>query len=244
MSYMQNTQLMTRILTPAILVVVFALPAGSLAQKTTLQGDANRIALTRENEFVVRMMEVVDKSGKSLKGLVELDSFDNDKKIFNFKKAGGKIQKVSHKEIKQIVFNRLRQGVLTGKPQSLRVIAWNGKTKNIVVNYRGAKIKNGYLSLNREELFRHFDDADRLRTGSVEWSEKLHNFWQRKKAQSPEVFSANFAFENGRGIISRKMAAAYCRTCVNIEILSMKIDPKQETLSIRCKDVFYDKYNE
>jgi len=241
---MQTPKLITKALTHAILIIVLTLPAGSLAQKKTLQGDANRIELTRETEFVVRMMEVVDRSGNRIKGLVELDSFDNDKKVFTFKKAGGKIQKVSHKEIKQIVFNRLRQGVLTGKPQSLRVIAWNGKTKNIVVNYRGVKIKNGYLFLNQEDLFRHFDDADRLKTGSYEWSEKLHNFWQRKKAQSPEVFSTNFSFVNGRGIISRRMAAAYCRTCVNIEILRLKIDPLKETLSIRCKDVFYDKYNE
>ncbi|CAB1080245.1 hypothetical protein JY97_07080 [Alkalispirochaeta odontotermitis] len=241
---MKISKLIIQTLAPAILITVFALPANSPAQKTTLQGDANRIELTRENEFVVRMMDVVNISGKSIKGLVELDFFDNDKKVFNFKKANGKIQKVSHTEIKQIVFNRLRQGVLTGKPQSLRVIVWNGKTKNIVVNYREAKIKNGYLYLNQKELSRHFDDADRLKAGSYEWSEKLNNFWQGKKAESPEVFSTNFAFENGQGVISRKMAAAYCRTCVKIEILRLKIDPKKKTLSIRCKDVFYDKYNE
>ena len=233
-----------QILARAILVAVFAMPAAGLAQKTSLQGDATRIELARENEFVVRMIDVISKSGEVIDGLVELDSFDSKKKVFNFKTAKGKIRKVSHKEIKRIIVNRLRQGVLTGKPQSLRVIVWNGKTKDIVVSYRAAQIKDGYLSINRRDLIRYFDDADRLRAGSNEWSEKLHSFWQRKKTESPDVFSAHFAFEDGQGIISRKMAAAYCRDCVKIEILSLKIDSKKETFSIRCRDIFYDKYNE
>lgn len=231
-------------LTRAILVTVFVMPASGLAQKTSLQGDATRIALARENEFVVRIIDVINKSGEVIDGLVELDSFNVKKKVFNFKTARGKIRKVSDKEIKRIVFNRLRQGVLTGKPQSLRVIVWNGKTKDIVVSYRAAQIKDGYLSIDRRDLIRYFDDADRLRAGSNEWSEKLHGFWQRKKTESPEIFSANFAFEGGQGVISRRMAAAYCRDCLKIEILSLKIDAKKEIFSIRCRDVFYDKYNE
>jgi len=228
----------------AFLVAILFMPTCSPAQQSSSPSNDIPIELVQENEFVVKMMDVFNKSGKKIKGPVELDSFNRKGKVFVFKKANGKLQKISAKKIKKIVFNRLRQGVLTGKPKSLRVIAWNGKIRNFEVSYNAVKIKKGYLVISRNVLLNHFDDADTLRAGSYEWSEKLNNFWKRKKADSPKVFSANFAFEDGYGIMSRKMAAAYCRACLKFEILSLKIDPKKETISIRCKDVFYDKYNE
>ncbi len=243
MSYMQITKLMMKLSTIAFLVTFLIMPACSPAQQSPRSSDIP-IELVQENEFVVKMMDVFHKSGKKIKGPVELDSFSTKEKVFIFKKSNGKLQKISDKTIKKIVFNRLRQGVLTGKPQSLRVIAWNGKIRNLEMRYSAVKIKNGYLFIGQKELLNHFDDSDTLRAGSYEWSEKLQNFWKRKQAVSPKVFSANFAFEDGYGILSRKMAAAYCRACLKFEILSLKVDPKKKTISIRCKDVFYDKYNE
>jgi hypothetical protein len=230
--------------TIAFLVAVLFMPTSSPAQQSAPRSNDIPIELVQENEFVVKMMDVFNKSGKKIKGLVGLDSFSMKKKVFIFKKSNGKLQKVSDRSIKKIVFNRLRQGVLTGKPKSLRVMAWNGKIRNFKMNYSAVKIKNGYLFISQNELLNHFDDSDTLRAGSYEWSEKLQNFWKRKRTDSPKVFSANFAFEDGNGIISRKMAAVYCRACLKFEILSLKIDSKKETISIRCKDVFYDKWNE
>ena len=98
--------------------------------------------------------------------------------------------------------------------------------------------------MGQDEVLTHFDGSDTLRTNNYEWSEKLSKFWQRKKEKSPKIFSSNFAFKDGYGIISRKMAAAYCQACLKIEILNLTIDPKKKTILIHCKDVFYDKYNE
>jgi len=226
------------------LVAVLIMPACSLAKQATPRATDIPIELGQENEFVVKMMDVFNNSAKKIKGPVELDSFKVEKKLFIFKKSNGKLQKISAKKISKIVFSRLRQGVLTGKPSSLRVNVWNGKTRNLKVNYGALKIKDGTLYLSQNEFLKHFDDADTLRANSDEWSEKLHNFWKRKEKKSPKVFSTDFAFKNGHGYMSRNMAAAYCRTCLKIEILNLKIDPKTETVLIRCKVVFYDKYNE
>lgn len=230
--------------TIAFLIAVLFMPAGGLSNQTTPRSGDIRIELAQENEFVVKLMDVVDKSGKKIKNLVELDSFSDKKKEFVFKNSNGKIKGISDKKIKKIVFSRLRQGVLTGKPESLRVNVWNGKVKKIKLNYRAVKIKDGYLFLGQNEVSAHFHGSDTLRAGSYEWGEKLNRFWKRKKKESPQVFSSNFGFKDGYGTMSRKMAAAYCRACLKIEILSLTIDPKKKTILIHCKDVFYDKYNE
>jgi hypothetical protein len=227
-----------------ILVAVFIMPTVSQAKQATPRPNDIPIELVRETEFVVKMMDVFDNSGKKIKGPVELDSFRNEKKVFIFKTADGKLQKISAKKISKIVFSRLRHGVLTGKPSSLRVNAWNGKTRNFASNFAELKIKDGDLYLGQNEFLSHFDGADTLRAEGDEWSEKLHNFWKKTKKESPKVFSTDFAFKNGHGYMSRKMAAVYCRTCLKVEVLNLKINSKKETVSIRCKDVFYDKYNE
>lgn len=231
-------------LSGVLLVTVIILPTCSLAQNAAPGSNDFPIELARENEFVVKMMDVFDKSGKKIKGPVELDSFSSGKKALVFKTANGKLQKISAEKISKIVFSRLRQGVLTGKPSSLRVNAWNGKTRNFELNYAQVTIKNGILYLSQEEFRNRFDESDKLRAAGDEWSEKLHQFWKKTKKESPNVFSTDFAFKNGHGFMSRKMAAAYCRTCLKTEILQLRINSKKETVSIRCKDVFYDKYKE
>ena len=230
--------------TIAFLIAVLFMPTGGLAKQLTPRSDDIPFELAQENEFVVKLMDVIDESGKKIKNLVELDSFSFEEKVFVFKNSNGKIQRISDKKIKKIVFSRLRQGVLTGKPESLRVNVWNGKIKKIELNYRAVKIKDGYLFLGQDEVLTHFDGSDTLRADSYEWGEKLSKFWKRKKEESPKVFSSNFAFKDGYGIISRKMAAAYCRACLKIEILNLTIDPKKKTILIHCKDVLYDKYYE
>lgn len=230
--------------TIAFLIAVLFMPAGGLAKQSTPRSDDIQIELAQENEFVLKLMDVFDKSGKKIKNLVDLDSFSYEKKVFVFKKSKGKIQSIPDTKIKKIVFSRLRQGVLTGKPKSLRVNVWNGKIKKIELNYRTVKIKDGYLFLGQDEVLTHFDGSDTLRADSSEWGEKLSSFWKRKKEESPKVFASNFGFKDGYGIMSRKMAAAYCRNCLKIEILSLTIDPKKKTILIDCKDVFYDKYHE
>ena len=230
--------------TIAFLIAVLFMPTSGRTQQSTPRSNDIQIELAQENEFVVKLMDVIDKSGKKIKKLVELDSFSIEEKVFIFKNSSGKIQRVSDKKIKKIVFSRLRQGVLTGKPKSLRVNVWNGKIKKIELNYRAVKIKDGYLFMGQDEVSTHFDGSDTLRADSYEWGENLNKFWKRKKEESPEVFSTNFAFKDGHGSISRKMAAEYCKVCLKTEILKMRIDPAKETLLIRCKDVFYDRFNE
>jgi len=226
------------------LIAVLFMPTCSLAQQSAPRSHDIQIELAQENEFIVKMMDVVKKSGKKIPELLELDSFSIEEKVFIFKNANGRHQKISAKEINKIVFIRLRQGILTGKPPSLRVNVWNGKIKKFELNYRDVKILNGHLIIGQNEVLKHFDGSDILRSNSYEWSEKLHNFWKRKEEESPEVYSTDFAFKDGYGTISRNMAATYCQACLKIEILNLKIDPEKETLLIHCKDVFYDKYNE
>jgi hypothetical protein len=230
--------------TIAFLITVLFTPTSGLAQQSTPQSNDIPIELVQENDFVLKMMDVINKSGTKIQGIVELDSFGIEEKVFIFKNSNGKLKTIPDKEIKKIVFSRLRQGILTGKPSSLRVNVWNGKIRNFKLNYSAVKIKDGYLFISQNELLNHFDGSDTLRANSYEWSKKLHGFWKRIKEESPEVFSNDFAFKDGYGIISRKMAAAYCQACLKIEILNLKIDPEKETILIHCKDVFYDKYNE
>ncbi len=189
-------------------------------------------------------MDVIGTSGKKIPGLVELKSFNAAEKQFAFQNSKGKLQKISDKKIKKIAFVRVRQGVLTGKPASLRVIAWNGTIKNLEIGYGELKVKDGFLWLSQEVIAAHFADSDKLSASSHEWSDKFHQFWKRQETEAPDLYATNFQFENGRGSITRKMAAAYCRSCLKIEILNMQIDPAAEAVRIRCKTVFYDKYNE
>ena len=233
-----------KIIIVALLVTLICIPVPGVARQSASPSDDIQLELAMENRFVVKMLEVIDRSGQKIPGLINLDSFSFEDKVFIFRNSKGELQKISDQTVKEIDFIRLRQGVLTGKSPSLRVIAWNGNIKNIEIAYPDLKIKDGYLFLNQNKASKLFDDSDTVRTTSHEWSDKFHEFWVKTERESPEVFSANFAFRDGRSIISRKMAAEYCRVCVKIEILDLKIDPVKETIVIRCKDVFYDMYYE
>ena len=231
-------------LTIAILLAFICAPIVGSAQQSTPQPGDIQIELAKENQFVVKIMEVISKSGKKKPELSELDSFRNEEKLFIFKDSKGKLKKIPQEDVKKIAFNRVRQGVLTGKPASLRVNAWSGKIKNFELSYRDVKIKDGYLFLDPNEISKHYKESSSLRANSYEWSDKLNKFWARKQKESPEVFASEFAFEDGYGIISRKMAAEYCKACLKIEILKMQTDPEKETLLISSQDVFYDRYYE
>jgi len=233
-----------KISTLALLTALLFTPICGLAGQSAPQSNDIQMELAKENQFVVKLMDVFNISGKKIPQLIELDSIDLKQKKMVFKSSGKKLRRISIGDIKEIIFTRLRQGILTGKSPSLRVIVWNGDIRNLEINYRDVKIKNGYLYLDQTEFAKYFDDSDALKANSNEWSDPFNNFWIRKKEESPDVFSANFAFKDGRGSISRKMATEYCKACLKIEILNLKINPDKETLLIRCKSVFYDRYNE
>lgn len=228
----------------ATLVIFLLMATAAPAQQSSAQPNDIPIELARENDFVVKMMDVIDKSGRKITDFTELNSFDVKEKQFVLKTSKGKLQKMPARDIKKIAYVRLRQGVLTGKSPKLRVIAWNGKIVTFELPYRDVRIVDGYLRLNRDVFSGHFAASDMLRAGSSEWSDKFYSFWKRKEAQAPDEFAANFEFKNGKGAISRKMAAEYCNSCLKIEILTMQLDPKTETIRIRCKNVFYDRYME
>jgi hypothetical protein len=227
-----------------IILAVLCTPMNGSAQSSTPQSNEIQVELTKENKFVVKIMSVFNKSGNTISGLNGLDSFSMGKKIFVFKTDEGKLRRIPDEGIQKIAFARVRQGVLTGKSPKLRVIAWNGAIKNFNLAYREVKIKDGYLYLDRNEYAKHFDASDMLSANSHEWSNKLNRYWAKVKLESPGVFSTDFAYQDGRGSMSRKMAAAYCQTCVKIEILNLQINPATETIKLRCKEVFYDRWME
>jgi hypothetical protein len=231
-----------KLLTVAIFVSFLCTPMCGAAQEPMPQPDVVKLALSKENQFVLKFMDVFDRSGKKMQEFVELESFRNDQKLFIFRNSKGKLQEFSVGEIKEIVFRRLRQGVLTGKPPSLRVIVWNGEEKNFKLNYGDVKITDGYLFLDQAVVSKNFGGLNMLKASSSEWSDKLRNFWIKKEKESPEIYAEHFAYEVWSGFMSRQMAAEYCSNCLKIEILNIQPDPEKETLLIRCQDVFYDKY--
>jgi len=231
-----------KLLTVAVFVSFLCTPVCGSAKVPTPQSDDVKIALAKENQFVVKFLDVINQSGKKMKELIALESFRNDKKLFIFRNSKGNLQDFSVGDIKEIVFTRLRQGVLTGKPPSLRVVVWNGEEKNFELNYGDVKIKNGYLFLDQEVVSKNFGSLDMLKANSSEWSDKFRNFWTKKEKGSPEIYAKHFTYEVWSGFISRQMAAEYCSNCLKIEILSIQPDPEKETLLIRCQDVFYDRY--
>jgi translation initiation factor 2 alpha subunit (eIF-2alpha) len=225
----------------ALVLIVFVL--GSPVNGATQSNDI-QVELAKENKFVVKVMKVFNKSGNKISGIKDVESFSIEKKLFVFKSGKGKLRRIPAAEIQKIAFTRVRQGVLTGKSPKLRVIAWNGAIKNFDLAYRDVKVKDGYLFLGRNEYEKHFDASDWLRTNSDEWSDKLYKYWAKVKKKSPEIFSTDFDFQNGRGSMSRKMSAAYCKACVKIEILNIQINPATESIRLRCKEVFYDRWME
>lgn len=231
-------------ITTVLLIAFLSVPVTSPAQQSQSPTGDIPIELVKENEFVVKMMDVVNASGKKVTNYTELKAFDSRKKQFTFKTASGKLKSIPAREIKKISFIRLRQGVLTGKSQKLRVIAWNGTIAAIELGYPDVRIRDGYLWLDRKESVKHFKDSGTLRASSSEWSDKFYAFWKRKETENPNAFAAHFEYKNGKASISRKMAAEYCTSCLRIEILSIQVDPETETLRLRCKDFFYDRYVE
>ena len=231
-----------KVFTIAIIAAVLCTPMAGYAQSTKPLPDAAEVELAKENQYVVKALNVFNKSGNKISGIKELDSFSKEKKLFVFKTAKGKFRRISTGEIQKIAFTRVRQGVLTGKSPKLRVIAWNGPIRNFDLAYGEVKIRNGYLFLDRNDYEKLFDAADVFSTNSSEWSSKLSRYWAKIKRESPEVFLANFTYEDGRGGMSRQMAAAYCPACVKIEILNIRLNQTAETISLRCKEVFYDRW--
>jgi hypothetical protein len=238
----QKKENIMKLLTVAVFVSFLCTPVCGSAKVPTPQSDDVKIALAKKNQFVVKFLDVINQSGKKMKELIALESFRNDKKLFIFRNSKGNLQDFSVGDIKEIVFTRLRQGVLTGKPPSLRVVVWNGEEKNFELNYGDVKIKNGYLFLDQEVVSKNFGSLDMLKANSSEWSDKFRNFWTKKEKGSPEIYAKHFTYEVWSGFISRQMAAEYCSNCLKIEILSIQPDPEKETLLIRCQDVFYDRY--
>ena len=233
-----------KVITIAIIAAVLFTPLYGSAQSSKPLSDDIKVELAKENKYVVKVLNVFNKSGNKISGIKDLDSFSEEKKLFVFKTGKGKLRQVSDSEIQKIAFSRVRQGVLTGKSPSLRVIAWNGPIKNFDLTYRDLKIRKGNLYLGRNEYEKHFNDTDVLGTNSSEWSDKLSRYWAKIKQESPDVFSTDFAYQDGRGSMSRKMAAAYCPTCVKIEILNIRLNQAAETISLRCKEVFYDRWKD
>jgi len=228
----------------ATILAVLCTPMNGSAQSSTPQPNDIQVELAKENKFVVKIMSVFNKSGNKISGIKDLDSFSMEKKLFVFKTGKSKLRRIPDVDIQKIAFARVRQGVLTGKSPKLRVITWNGAIKNFNLAYREVKIKDGYLFLGQNEFAKYFDASDILSSNSHEWSNKLSQYWAKVKRESPEVFSTDFAFQDGRGSMSRKMAAAYCQTCVKVEILNIQIIPATETIKLRCKEVFYDRWKE
>jgi hypothetical protein len=223
-----------------VLIVLFlCAPVNGLSQSNDIP-----VELAKENKFVVKVMKVFNKSGNPISGIHDWDSFSSEKKIFVFKTRKGKLRRLPDTEVEKIAFTRVRQGILTGKSPKLRVIAWNGAIKNFDLPYRDVKLKGGYLFLSRNEYEKHFNASDWLRANSQEWSDKLYEYWAKVEKESPEIFSTGFDIQNGRGSMSRKMAEAYCKTCVKIEILNLQINPATESIRLRCKEVFYDRWTE
>jgi hypothetical protein len=228
----------------AFMVLLILLPAAGIAGQSDDGSRHVRIELVKENEFVVKVMKAIDASGKKIPQLAGLDTFNIEEKAFIFKNSKSKIQKIPADKVGEVAIILLRQGVLTGKPQSYRVIAWNGEMRTFAVAFRDFRIKNGALFLKQDMLSKHFNDTDMLRTNSQEWSDRLYIFWAKVEKDSPEVFAANFAFKDGRGAMTRKIAEDYCRTCVSLEVLGMQVNTANETVMIRCKYVFYDRWDE
>ena len=233
-----------KIFTIAIIAAVLFTPVSGSAQTSKPLPDAAKVELAKENQYVVKALNVFNKSGNKISGIKELESFSKEKKLFTFKTGKGKLRRISAGDIQRIAFSRVRQGVLTGKSPKLRVIAWNGPIKNFDLAYRDVRIKSGSLFLSRNEYEKHFDASDVLSTNSSEWSNKLSRYWAKIKQDSPEVFSTDFAYQDGRGSMSRKIAAAYCPICVKIEILNIRLNQASETISLRCKEVFYDRWKD
>ena len=227
-----------------VMMMLLIGPMSSSAQKTPSSSKGIPIELARENKFVVKMMDVIDKSGKKITDYAELNGFNVKEKQFIFKNAKGKLKKVPARNIKKISFIRLRQGVLTGKSQKLRVIAWNGNISIFELGYQDIRMADGYMWLDQTSFSKNFKESGSLRTKSSEWSDKFYGFWQRKKSEDPNAFAEHFEYTDGKAAITRKMASEYCKSCLKIEILTILPDPETETMRFRCKDVFYDRYME
>jgi hypothetical protein len=233
-----------KLLTILFLVSLLCAPTCSSAQQSTPKSKDIQIGLTQKDKFVVRLMKVINKSGKEIPGLMKLDSFRPDAKLFIFKNSQGNMQKISDKDINEIVFQRVRQGILTGKPRNYRVSAMNGKPKPIELTYSDVKIKDGVLFLSQKKVSEYFNDRDKYTSDDFMYSNKFHTYITRKEQKFPELYSKDFAFNDGYWEISRKTASEYCRACLKIEILNMQPDPKRETLRMRCKEILYDTYYE
>ncbi len=231
-------------LTTALIIIFSIMPTVSVGQQNPSRTKAVPIELTRENEFVVKMMDVIDKSGRKVTHYSEINAFKAKEKQIIFKRANGRLKKVPAGDVRRISFVRLRQGVLTGKSQNLRVIAWNGTIAVFEIGYQDVKIKDGYLWLDGQDFAKYFNDSGTLRSNSSEWSDKFYAFWNRKKTENPKEFAAHFDYQNGKATISRKMASEYCPSCLKTEILSIQMDHETETMRLRCKDFFYDRYME
>ena len=131
---------MMKILIVAFLAPFICIPGSGAAQQSASPSNDIQLELAMENKFVVKIMDVMNRSGQKIPGLISLDSFSFEDKVFIFKNSKGKFKKISDQTVKEIDFIRLRQGVLTGKSPSLRVIAWNGEIKNLELAYPDVKI--------------------------------------------------------------------------------------------------------
>lgn len=233
-----------KLLTVLLLVSLLCAPPCNSAQLSTPASKDIQIRLTQKDKFVVRLMKVVNKSGKDIPGLMQLDSFRPDAKLFIFKNSQGKMKKISAGDIKEIVFQRIRQGILTGKPPNYRVSALNGEPKPIELSYSDVKIIDGALFLSQKKVSEYFNDRDKYTSDDFMYSDKFNTYITRKEQEYPELYSKDFAFNDGYWEISRKMASEYCRACLKIEILNIQPDPKREALRLRCKEILYDMYYE
>lgn len=137
------------LITNMLLLVTLSLPLGLTPAKAFAQDvEGITVTLMRNDEYAITIMRLIDKSGKKIKGLMNIKSFETDIKSFTFENIYGETKKIPVSEIERIEFE---QNIQTFNPvaqeNAWEIITSRGKEKKIRISARELKVKTGLLIL-------------------------------------------------------------------------------------------------
>lgn len=119
----------------------------------TAQDTEILLQLTLRDEYVMRSMKVIRKSGEAIPALLTVEAYDPVSKAFLFEDVAGVQKRVKASDLKQIEFvHDIVEQSPFAQEAAWKITVVRSEEKRALVSGKGLKIKSGIIYLRKKDL--------------------------------------------------------------------------------------------